>query len=313
MLPADDDFGALKFDTSEDGEYRFSVSAELNSGVEIQAPNDCQEKCSFDEQGCRQECEDKTFAPITEPAIGANECPNGGTFMESNGQCHRCDAPDTFYVDPLSGLCRQLPGACRIECVTSGPENTYIQAFEACIDGCTQATTIIVTDAQPSCTLPEALTANVNDAFTITGTVATAGSVDDPLDAFEWNFDATPVDGRAGPPSQSGLELSTPTVIFTAEGSYTVELTLNDEDSSTVCTTNVNVIRPPIDPDAVKTITLLSVGAVEGDNVEFSAVVEDSATVERFIWDFGDGRTLTESSLGTVTHQYQTDGTKRFV
>ena len=91
MLPADSDFGALKFDTSEDGEFQFSVSAQLNSGVEIEAPQDCQEKCSFDEQGCRQECEAKTFDPIIEPANGPNDCPNGGTYMESNGQCHRCD------------------------------------------------------------------------------------------------------------------------------------------------------------------------------------------------------------------------------
>ena len=85
--------------------------------------NDCQEKCSFDEQGCRQECEAKTFAPIIEPANGPNDCPNGGTYMESERSRHH-DEANAFYVDPLSGLCRQLPKHAVIE-VTSGPENTY--------------------------------------------------------------------------------------------------------------------------------------------------------------------------------------------
>ena len=61
----------------------------------------------------------------------------------------------------------------------------------------------------------------------------------------------------------------------------------------TVCTTTVNVIQPPIDPDAVKAITFITGNAVEGDNVVFSRRrFRDGGT----LLGFCDGRTLTEAA-----------------
>ena len=119
---------------------------------------------------------------------------------------------------------------------------------------------------------------------------------DGTVDSYVWDFG----DGS----TDTG---SNPTHTYLTSGSFTVTLTVTDNDgASSTCTTTANITDEPNEPpicDANGPYT----GTV-GQPVSFdgSGSSDPDGTIDSYVWDFGDGSTDTGSN---PTHTYLTSGT----
>ncbi|EMR74336.1 PDK repeat-containing protein, partial [Thermoplasmatales archaeon SCGC AB-539-N05] len=115
--------------------------------------------------------------------------------------------------------------------------------------------------------------------------------------SYEWDFD----DGGTST-SQN------PVHAFTEEGTYTVTLTVMDNDEVTDVkqkTIMVYIERPNMPP--IADFSYSPVNPDTSDLIQFTDESSDlDGTVIDWFWDFGDGAT---STLQNPTHQYMEDGT----
>lgn len=113
---------------------------------------------------------------------------------------------------------------------------------------------------------------------------------------YSWNFGD----------SNSGAG-ENPTHIYTNQGTYTVALTVTD-DNLVLGTDSLTVTVKNIPPTAVATYTSLYPIILAGDVLTFNAQAMDSpsdTSTLTYFWDFGDGAT---ASGMTVTHAYSNEG-----
>jgi len=132
---------------------------------------------------------------------------------------------------------------------------------------------------------------------TVTFDASASDDTDGTIDSYSWNFD----DGNTG----SG---ETATHSYASAGTYTVTLTIEDNDGLTDTATKDVVVNgggggdvtPPV-ANAGNNITVKA-----GSKVTFSAAgSSDNVGIDSYEWDFGDGNSGTGV---TTSHTYGTEG-----
>lgn len=162
----------------------------------------------------------------------------------------------------------------------------------------TQQRSLTVTNANPSIdSFVGTFNGQEGDTFDFEATASDPG--DDTL-TYTWNFGD---DNEL----QSGVDLTQVRHEYTAQGQYTVTLTVTDEDGGSVNidrTVNVGVAAPTIEsfqgPET----------GVEGGELTFTASATDPVNQElTYVWDFGDGSNPVRGvDLTEVTHTFVDDG-----
>jgi len=159
----------------------------------------------------------------------------------------------------------------------------------------TITTTVTVNNVAPSVDAGSDQTVNEGDTVNFSGSFIDPGAVDS--HTLEWDF------GDGSPPVSGSL---TPSHAYVDDGTYTVTLTVTDDDGGVgadTLTVMVNNVPPAVDAGPDQTVN-------EGNTVNFSGSftdpgAADSHTIE---WDFGDGSPPVSGSL-TPSHAYVDDGT----
>ncbi|MCU1527461.1 MAG: hypothetical protein JWP75_1224 [Frondihabitans sp.] len=129
---------------------------------------------------------------------------------------------------------------------------------------------------------------NLSVAFDATG----SSDPDGTITSYAWNYG----DGSTG----TG---SAPTHVYTASGTYTVQLTLTDSNGSTATSSaQVSVTKALVPPTASFTATATNLSAAF-DGTGSSDV---NGTITGYAWTYGDGTTGTGA---TPSHTYTTAGT----
>jgi PKD repeat protein len=155
--------------------------------------------------------------------------------------------------------------------------------------------TVTVENVSPNVDAGEDASGNVGDILTFTGSATDAG-VNDVL-TYEWDFG----DGE----TVTGVDMTTATHAYAEPGVYTVTLTVTDSDggySSDTATATINY--PPVaeaGPDQAST----EGATVTFDGSETSDADGDALT---YVWDFGDGTTVSGVDLVAPTHVYADNG-----
>jgi|GEM_PF-2411063 len=150
-------------------------------------------------------------------------------------------------------------------------------------------TTVTVEDALPTCDAGGPYTVQQGEELTFDGSGSAAGVDSEPIIAYRWIFDDSGVFGS----EQYGPSIVTPTYIFSEEGLYEVELTVQDLDLST-CTDTALVTVTDVDP-VVSGLTIVTPPPyIEGEPVVFSAGTTQAGgtgvePITSFVWSWGDG------------------------
>ena len=159
-------------------------------------------------------------------------------------------------------------------------DGIYTVSFEASDnDGAASSSTltVIVSNEGPSITSLSVSNGNEGETLSFTGTAVDAG--DDTL-TYSWDF-------GDGSPASTG---STVSHAFSDDGSFSVSLTVSDEDSGSA-TAIAPVVIGNLPPE-IQTISGPASGE-EGQLLYFSATASDPSSADAaslvFTWDFGDG------------------------
>jgi MYXO-CTERM domain-containing protein len=167
----------------------------------------------------------------------------------------------------------------------------------------TRALTVQVNNVSPSITeLTGDFTGSEGDTFNFAAQATDPG--DDTL-TYTWRFGDEPPGGNV--PPLSGVDLTEVSHVYTDDGTYTLSLTVSDEDGGViVLTRTVNV------GTAAPSITALN-GPRRGDEAQalaFSAQATDPTDQTlTWRWDFGDGtEPMSGEGLTEVTHTFADNG-----
>ncbi len=159
---------------------------------------------------------------------------------------------------------------------------------------CSATATITGENQAPTCDAGGPYTGTVDIAITFDGTGSS--DPDGTITSYAWTFG----DGS----SATG---ATPTHAYAAAGSYSVGLTVTDnEGASSTCTTTANVtggVNLPPDCDAGGSYAGVVGSAINFDGRDSN---DPDGNIVSHAWDFGDGSTATGA---TVSHAYATTGT----
>jgi len=173
---------------------------------------------------------------------------------------------------------------------TNGDGNATLDAVA------TNAYTITVSSAAPqapTAVIVAPMTAQPDTSVNIDGSASF--DPDGTINQYAWNFG----DGNTA----SGAQTSN---IFSAAGVYTVTLAVTDSDNLTNSTfrdiTVGGVMVPVADPGGPYTGTA-------GQAVNFNGSLSNHIeAITRYIWDFGDGSSVMQDVIATVSHTYNQPG-----
>ncbi len=142
-------------------------------------------------------------------------------------------------------------------------------------------------------TAPSAAFTTATSGLSVSTDAAASTDTDGTIASYAWEFG----DGTIG----SG---ATATHAYAAEGTYTVRLTVTDDQGATGTTTReVTVVRPP-EPAADSGLRQQR-GRSSTVALDASASTDPDGTIASYAWDFGDGTTGTG---GTTSHTYAPPG-----
>ncbi|MCR2814205.1 MULTISPECIES: PKD domain-containing protein, partial [Microbacterium] len=140
---------------------------------------------------------------------------------------------------------------------------------------------------------PVAAFAVAVDGLTITADAAPSTDSDGRIATYAWEF---------GDGGVSAEALATHT--YATGGTYTVRLTVTDDDGATATTTQQVVVEPPnVAPTARFTVAADDLRV----SVDAASSSDSDGTIASYTWDFGDGTTATGP---TATHLYASAGGK---
>ncbi len=137
----------------------------------------------------------------------------------------------------------------------------------------------------------------IGETITFDGTLSS--DQDGTIDFYRWNFDD----------STSEIISEEPTHTFLSPLTYSVTLTVIDNDGSTdSCTKNIEVLSPDdiaTYTDMTLELNLPSSGDV-GENIDFEGTLSGGESPYDWSWDFGDGESSNEQN---PTHKYDEENT----
>jgi PKD repeat protein len=133
---------------------------------------------------------------------------------------------------------------------------------------------------------------NINDILTFSSSGSTDS--DGTISTYLWDFD-----------DDFTSSDQNPTHTYTAGGTYTISLTVTDNEGAAGSTTFIVTVNRPPTATASADPTM---GIAVGDAVNFSSIGSSDldGTIDAYLWDFGDGST---SDAANPTHSYTTGGT----
>ncbi len=135
--------------------------------------------------------------------------------------------------------------------------------------------------------------------FTVTVSSATSSDPDENIESYSWNFG----DGATG----SGAAASH---TYTAEGTYTIVLTVTDKYGETDTATKIVYVTPEeTGPSASFTASPTSGTSPLTVTFNASDSTYDEGTIQSYSWNFGDGHT---SSGITTSHTYSSSTAKTY-
>jgi PKD repeat protein len=118
---------------------------------------------------------------------------------------------------------------------------------------------------------------------------------------YTWDF--------GGPGTPSGQGTATPTFAYSAPGTYTVTLTVDNPCSTDQDTIQVTIVQEPCDPVNIISMSNDPPFGTSGEPMTLSATVQGDRPVT-YVWDFGDGSPIQQGTgLNPVQHTYAVKGT----
>lgn len=152
----------------------------------------------------------------------------------------------------------------------------------------------VVVPDEPVNQVPTATFEATTSPLQVTVDAATSSDPDGTIVSYEWDFG----DGATG----SGVTASH---TFAAAGTYTVELTVTDDDGATA-TGSQEVVVPDVPVNGTPTAAFDATTSPLQVDVDASGSSDPDGTIVSYAWDFGDGAT---GSGVTASHTYAAAGT----
>ena len=220
-----------------------------------------------------------TFGPDGEPAISYNNVWGSKQNYEGLAKPLSDICVDPLFV-ALEGSDFRLTASS--PCIGVGPDGTTLGAHP-------------YYNQPPIATFDES--SDVNDKQCVTFEAFGSHDPDGFLASYEWDFD------QDGTIDAEGITVFH---VFPASGSYSIELTVTDNEGAIDSVTHKITVQSGAEPPVAR-FQFSPFTPVQLDSVQFIDTSTDSdGAISTWEWDFGDGTTSEEQNL---SHQYQQEGT----
>ncbi|SIO61506.1 PKD repeat-containing protein [Singulisphaera sp. GP187] len=162
--------------------------------------------------------------------------------------------------------------------------------------------TITVANVAPTATVGGPYTGTAGQAVTLKGSATDPSSVDTAAGfTYTWSFG----DGTA---NVSGKNLTSPSHVYAAAGTYTVLVTATDKDNATSSSVTTTItIAPPVAPPLVASTNGTYTGN-EGSAIALKATATGGTGTYTFAWDLDNNGTY-ETAGQNVSSTFQDNGT----
>jgi len=189
-----------------------------------------------------------------------------------------------------------MPGSYTLYAAGVSANNDQLQSGDAAGTD-TLVISVLASEATPIAVIISPLTGLLNSSITFGGGTSTAASGAS-IVQYDWTVDKIDF-------FNSG---SSTVSTFTTEGRHTVTLTVTDSNTITATTFTDIIIGTTVIPDVNHNGPFAAETGV-AINFDVSTSTTDSSTsVINYIWDYGDGSTISQGASPTTSHTYTTAG-----